>query len=70
MNRPTCCKAKRVQPENRPCVVCEQSPVLNLTDMCGPCTFGEAACLDPNEWTGWWHEDGCLHSKGEESSDA
>lgn len=24
------------------CEVCEQSPILPCTGMCGPCTFGEA----------------------------
>jgi hypothetical protein len=43
------------------CVVCGQKPVVRIrrvdtdeleidSDMCGPCTFGEAACLDPAEW--------------------
>lgn len=42
------------------CEVCGQSPVVTLVDekgkvvhctgMCGPCTWGEAACLDPDEW--------------------
>lgn len=41
------------------CEVCGQSPtvtgvkdgkVVYTSDMCGPCTWGEAACLDPDEW--------------------
>jgi hypothetical protein len=41
------------------CENCGQSPtvegvkdgkVVYSSDMCGPCTFGKAACLDPEEW--------------------
>jgi hypothetical protein len=43
------------------CIVCGQSPCVQFrrvdndklevaTDMCGPCTFGEAACINPEEW--------------------
>lgn len=41
------------------CEICDQSPtvegvrdgkVVYESGMCGPCTFGEAACLDPQEW--------------------
>lgn len=41
------------------CIVCGQAPtvegvknagVVYASEMCGPCTFGEAACLDPQEW--------------------
>ena len=41
------------------CENCGQSPVvLGVTggkvvyqgDLCGPCTWGEAACLDPEVW--------------------
>lgn len=41
------------------CLNCEQTPTVDIykngnkvdsTGMCGPCTFGEAACLDPDEW--------------------
>jgi hypothetical protein len=43
------------------CIVCGQKPCVQLrgidtdkieyiTDMCGPCTFGEADCIDPAEW--------------------
>jgi CO dehydrogenase/acetyl-CoA synthase alpha subunit len=24
------------------CIVCDATPVLPITEMCGPCTFGEA----------------------------
>lgn len=34
------------------CENCGQSPVVSLTGLCGPCTFGEAACIDPAEWEG------------------
>lgn len=37
---------------SRKCEVCEQTPVVSETGLCGPCTFGEAACLDPAEWEG------------------
>lgn len=30
------------------CEVCGQSPVVPLTGMCGPCTFGEADTVDGN----------------------
>ncbi|MFA4971164.1 MAG: hypothetical protein WC683_01030 [bacterium] len=33
---------------SRKCVVCGATPVLPCTDMCGPCTFGEAETLDGN----------------------
>jgi hypothetical protein len=36
----------------RKCENCDQSPVVSLTGLCGPCTFGEAACIDPSEWEG------------------
>lgn len=41
------------------CENCGQSPVVTGVkdgkvvyqgSMCGPCTWGEAACLDPEEW--------------------
>ncbi len=41
------------------CCNCEQSPVVDVhqngvfvhsTDMCGPCTFGDASTTDPDEW--------------------
>ena len=42
---------------SRTCEVCEQTPVVSATGMCGPCTFGEAACLDPAEWEGEYEFD-------------
>jgi hypothetical protein len=41
------------------CDVCGATPVvtvtragkvMNTTGMCGPCTWGEAAMVDPDEW--------------------
>jgi hypothetical protein len=32
----------------RKCQVCEQTPVVNATGLCGPCTFGEAATIGGN----------------------
>ncbi len=42
------------------CDNCDQSPCVTIVDkdgkliqhfeMCGPCTFGEAKCIDPDEW--------------------
>jgi hypothetical protein len=41
------------------CQNCDQVPTVqvfingkldNHFEMCGPCTFGEAACIDPEEW--------------------
>lgn len=42
------------------CQNCGQTPVVTIQNsegkvindfnMCGPCTFGEAACIDPGEW--------------------
>lgn len=34
------------------CENCGTSPVVSLTGLCGPCTFGEATCIDPAEWEG------------------
>lgn len=42
-----------------PCIVCGQKPTVdsvNLdgsidhTELCGPCCFGEADCIDPENW--------------------
>ena len=33
---------------SRECEVCGASPVLPVTGMCGPCTFGEADTIDGN----------------------
>lgn len=32
----------------RKCGNCEASPVVNVTGLCGPCTFGEADTADGN----------------------
>lgn len=41
------------------CIVCDQRPTVDFhapgeavhhTELCGPCCFGEAACIDPKEW--------------------
>lgn len=41
---------------SRKCEVCGATPVVNVSGMCGPCTFGEADCLDPDEWEGEYDE--------------
>lgn len=33
---------------NGKCINCDASPIVPLTDMCGPCTFGEAATAGGN----------------------
>ena len=42
------------------CISCGATPTVVLTkngkdvekmELCGPCCFGEAACIDPDEWT-------------------
>lgn len=44
---------------NSLCGNCGQSPVVTLEvggevetnfELCGPCVFGEAGCIDPEEW--------------------
>ena len=30
------------------CIVCGQSPTVRATEMCGPCTFGEADTVGGN----------------------
>lgn len=44
----------------RPCLACDQVPTVDIqpvrggairhTDLCGPCTWGEANTLDPDNW--------------------
>lgn len=34
------------------CEVCEETPIVPLTGMCGPCTWGEAATYGG----AWWNE--------------
>ena len=39
----------RVEPDwESTCTVCRMPPVLPLTGMCGPCTFGEASTAGGN----------------------
>ncbi len=43
-----------------PCTNCGQTPTVDYysltgelrshSDLCGPCCFGEAACIDPENW--------------------
>jgi len=33
---------------SRKCIVCGASPVMPITEMCGPCTFGEAETAGGN----------------------
>jgi len=51
----------RFEPDyNTPCDNCGQVPptvtatlngkVVNHWEMCGPCVWGEASCIDPEEW--------------------
>lgn len=52
----------RYKPDyKRKCCNCGQKPVVTAVsdgkrvidfEMCGPCTFGEAAMLDPDNWNG------------------
>lgn len=49
--KPTTKKArdKQVEPDwNRTCAMCGMSPVVPLTGMCGPCTFGESDTIHGN----------------------
>ena len=40
---------KEVDPDwKHSCIVCGNTPVLPITDMCGPCTFGEAETAGGN----------------------
>jgi hypothetical protein len=39
----------RIEPDwTKKCEVCDQSPIVPLTGMCGPCTFGEADTVAGN----------------------
>jgi len=33
---------------NRKCLVCDATPIVPVSGMCGPCTFGEAETVDGN----------------------
>jgi hypothetical protein len=51
---------ERYEPNyNRKCIACDQLPTVTAVvkggknremDLCGPCCFGEAACIDPKVW--------------------
>lgn len=51
---------KAVPDYTAPCDVCGQTPTVRIvdtngkqvghTEMCGVCTYGESACIDPEEW--------------------
>lgn len=37
------------QPDwSRNCTICDATPIVPATGMCGPCTFGEAETVDGN----------------------
>lgn len=39
----------RIEPDyKKKCIVCDAVPTLPLTEMCGPCTFGEAETIGGN----------------------
>lgn len=39
----------RIIPDwTKQCEVCEASPIVPLTGLCGPCTFGEAETVNGN----------------------
>lgn len=51
--RPPDLRPKRSDPEMEPdwsgkCSVCDESPTVPFSGMCGPCTFGEASTLGGN----------------------
>lgn len=42
-------KDKHTKPDwKRKCSVCGASPIVPVTGLCGPCTFGEAATANGN----------------------
>ena len=53
-------KTNYVPDYSQECCNCGQAPVVTMEnengevvqdfEMCGPCTFGEADCLDPGNW--------------------
>jgi hypothetical protein len=54
-------REKFIPDYSRSCENCGQSPVVTAVNMksgevtyesgmCGPCTFGEADCIDPENW--------------------
>lgn len=55
-------KAEAMADYERRCLVCGNSPtvvftrknskrIIHESNLCGVCCFGEAACVDPNEWS-------------------
>ena len=46
--------AEQMRPDwTRTCIICGATPIVPLTEMCGPCTWGEAETVNG----GWWEED-------------
>jgi hypothetical protein len=48
---PAACKAADhdTRPDHEtPCLVCEKTPTVPITGMCGPCTFGKADTVGKN----------------------
>ena len=51
---------KAVPDYDTPCEVCGQTPTVRIvttgnkevahTEMCGACAYGEADCIDPDNW--------------------
>ena len=40
---------KEIEPDwSKKCIVCGAKPILPATEMCGPCTFGEAETAGGN----------------------
>ncbi|WP_041544594.1 MULTISPECIES: hypothetical protein [Chelativorans] len=53
---------------NRKCEVCGEKPVVRATELCGPCTWGEADTANG----AWWGDDDAnrlatLRAKAQES---
>ena len=49
-NKYLCTKCAGFEPDYGHSCQCGNTPIIPRTGMCGVCTFGEAACLDPEEW--------------------
>lgn len=45
---PVACKQCSDPDWNGKCIVCHASPIMPITEMCGPCTFGEAETANGN----------------------
>ena len=42
-------KPKDTDPDwTKKCIICGATPILPVTEMCGPCTFGEADTANGN----------------------